>query len=208
MPTKCCVPNCKSNYAGHDLHTVFSFPRNEELKKKWTHAIHRQNFQPTKHSRVCELHFTEKDIRRTSEMYDDRTGKKLVVNLQKPRLVDSAIPSVFPNCPSYLSAPGHSRESLEEKRSRIENKNLELVLRESVRSHIEYEKKYVFKNFNIDPAQLPFVTALILVLTFPQPPTPYLPLTLFLQPLYLFLPTSRLSKQSGYVNIGEQIKEQ
>ncbi|GBP67919.1 hypothetical protein EVAR_97711_1 [Eumeta japonica] len=41
-------------------------------------------------------------------------------------------------------------------------------------------KNFVHNGFNvmvydIDPAQLPFVTALILVLTFPQPP--YLPLT-------------------------------
>ncbi|GBP12181.1 hypothetical protein EVAR_6363_1 [Eumeta japonica] len=121
--------------------------RNEELKKNG-HTPFIDKIFNLQNTQEFANYISQKDIRRTSEMYDDRTGKKLVVNLQKPRLVDSAIPSVFPNCPSYLSAPGHSRESLEEKRSRIENKNLELVLRESVRSHIEYEKKYVFKNFS------------------------------------------------------------
>ena len=34
MVNKCCVVNCRSNYAGEENTTVFSFPKDEDLKKK------------------------------------------------------------------------------------------------------------------------------------------------------------------------------
>lgn len=68
---------------------------------------------------VCYKHFTEEDIRRTSEMYDPKTGRKIVADLEIPRLRDGVIPSVFPNCPSYLSSSTNSRESVEQKRREI-----------------------------------------------------------------------------------------
>lgn len=53
MVNICAVPNCKNAKA-----TLFKFPNSEELQKKWTRAIHRDNFSPTKHSRVSELFLT------------------------------------------------------------------------------------------------------------------------------------------------------
>lgn len=53
MGYKCCVPNCNSNYKGGPKITVFRFPKKDDLtKKKWMSGIPRENFIPTKNSRV------------------------------------------------------------------------------------------------------------------------------------------------------------
>ncbi|XP_035207555.1 THAP domain-containing protein 2-like [Stegodyphus dumicola] len=92
MPARCCVPGCKENYKGQPKVSIFRFPRDPDLRKKWIMAIHRKNFQPTKASRVCELHFAACDIERVSEIYDERTGRKVTAVLQHPRLACSAVP--------------------------------------------------------------------------------------------------------------------
>ncbi|XP_035206806.1 THAP domain-containing protein 2-like [Stegodyphus dumicola] len=92
MPARCCVLGCKGNYKGQPKVSIFRFPRDPHLRKKWIMAIHRENFQPTKASRVCELHFAACDIERVSEIYDERTGRKVTAVLQHPRLVCNAVP--------------------------------------------------------------------------------------------------------------------
>ena len=58
MPYACVVPNCKGNYrSGPKVH-VFAFPKNEELTGKWIGAIKRENFTPTKNSRVSPFTIT------------------------------------------------------------------------------------------------------------------------------------------------------
>ena len=52
MPYTCCVPNCRGNYRNGPKVNVFGFPRDEELKKKWVHAIRRENFVPSATSKV------------------------------------------------------------------------------------------------------------------------------------------------------------
>ncbi|GBM74683.1 hypothetical protein AVEN_58521-1 [Araneus ventricosus] len=52
MPSPCCVPGCRSNYKKNENVSLFSFPRNGNLKKSWITAIKRQDFIPTKHSRL------------------------------------------------------------------------------------------------------------------------------------------------------------
>jgi hypothetical protein len=50
--------NCSSNYDSTNMYvTVFSFPKDEEIKKTWIKCIHRESFNPTKHSAVCIKHF-------------------------------------------------------------------------------------------------------------------------------------------------------
>ena len=48
------MPLCH-NTGGH------RFPKDEHLRKLWILAIRRDNFMPSKHSRVCKLHFTDDD---------------------------------------------------------------------------------------------------------------------------------------------------
>jgi hypothetical protein len=52
MPNKCSVVGCNGNYASGPKVSVFKFPKEEELLKKWINAIPRENFTVTKNSRV------------------------------------------------------------------------------------------------------------------------------------------------------------
>ncbi|CAH2000156.1 unnamed protein product [Acanthoscelides obtectus] len=48
MPYKCGVPNCAGNYGkGPKVH-VFSFPLNENCRKRWLNAIPRSDLVVTK----------------------------------------------------------------------------------------------------------------------------------------------------------------
>ena len=59
----CCLAHyfkCKFNK--NDKVRFHSFPfANEELFKKWLVAMRREDFVPTKHSRICGDHFTSSD---------------------------------------------------------------------------------------------------------------------------------------------------
>lgn len=55
MPFTCVVPGCQGNYRSGPKVKVFSFPKDTELANKWIRAIKRENFTPTKNSKVCTL---------------------------------------------------------------------------------------------------------------------------------------------------------
>ena len=63
MRQMCSVPGCKSNYnsgvCNEGTVSTFSFPRDKERREKWIRAIHREDFEPSKHSYVCIKHFSE-----------------------------------------------------------------------------------------------------------------------------------------------------
>lgn len=106
MPNKCCAVNCKSGYVSSVLKNVtfHSFPfHNEELLKLRIRRISRKNYYPTKHSRLCSLHFIESDFL-TSSVDSNTTRKKSKEDtLKLKRLKPNAAPSLFPNLPKYLS---------------------------------------------------------------------------------------------------------
>lgn len=53
MPHKCSVPGCNGNYANGPKVAVFGFPlNNKEELAKWLNGIKRENFTPTKSSKV------------------------------------------------------------------------------------------------------------------------------------------------------------
>ncbi|KAG8181009.1 hypothetical protein JTE90_024757 [Oedothorax gibbosus] len=102
MVNTCVVPGCRRNYDKQENVTLFRFPKDKFQLQKWVSTIPRENFTPSKHSRVCLRHFKEEDIRRHTEAFDEK-GQKLSVALQQPRLKDGAVPFIFPGCPKYLS---------------------------------------------------------------------------------------------------------
>jgi len=60
---------------------------------------------PTKHSKLCSLHFTPDDfVLECQDSNSTRRKRKSETPLRR-RLKDDAVPSVFPNCPAYLSSP-------------------------------------------------------------------------------------------------------
>lgn len=68
MPRSCCVVGCKTGYKSNHSTikaSTFSFPTDENLKKKWIDKIPRKDLIVTKNSTVCASHFTDDQIIRT-----------------------------------------------------------------------------------------------------------------------------------------------
>ncbi|XP_046983092.1 uncharacterized protein LOC124553248 [Schistocerca americana] len=82
----CCVPHCRGNYGYGPKVSVFYFPNDESLRLKWISAVHRQDWMPSKHSVLCELHLNEDGILCSTSMYDPRTGKLFTAPLDRRRL--------------------------------------------------------------------------------------------------------------------------
>nr|CAI5854160.1 unnamed protein product [Callosobruchus analis] len=152
MVNKCCVPNSTGNYksSGRNVH-IFKFPKDKDLREKLLRAIHREklfraihreNFQISDHSVVCHLHFVETDILHTTSEVDWKAGKTLTVNLKKPKLKPNAIPSIFPNAPSYLSKTVFVREDPVEKRQRLEASYIQKALFDSIETSASLETKF------------------------------------------------------------------
>ena len=136
MPTSCCVPQCtKKGYLDENGSKVshFTFPDDPVLRKKWIHAIRRDegmHFQVKKWTKVCSRHFREYDFIKTlSGRRDLRTN---------------AIPSLFPwtrTSPRKRKAPTVHEQIAKTRRvllSEIET-NEELVERENVSGNNEGE---------------------------------------------------------------------
>ncbi|XP_077490877.1 uncharacterized protein LOC144101608 [Amblyomma americanum] len=130
MPNKCCVPGCSGNYDTGRKIQVLSFPKDDDTFKKWLRTIPRKDFVPTSYTKVCADHFDASCIETTTSYTDPRTGNVLTVRLPVPRLHLGSVPTVFPNCPSYLSAPDDSkREAPDAKRSQLEASQLAHVVK-------------------------------------------------------------------------------
>eukprot|EP00102_Acyrthosiphon_pisum_P006714 XP_003240276.1 PREDICTED: THAP domain-containing protein 2-like [Acyrthosiphon pisum] len=128
MPRSCCVVGCKTGYkSNHSTIKVstFSFPTDENLKKKWINKIPRKDLIATKNSVVCASHFTDEQIIRT---WTSGVGDKQVcINLKYPKLKEDAIPCIFPG-PKYLSNPQTKRKSPRKRDSSlISSKNIKVV---------------------------------------------------------------------------------
>lgn len=81
---------------------------------------------------MCERHFKAEDIVRETSYIDQAIGCTVTAPLSRLRLRAEAVPTVFPDCPSYLSIESSRREDPESKRMRLEAASLEKVLAESI----------------------------------------------------------------------------
>ncbi|KAL1421132.1 hypothetical protein MTO96_023439 [Rhipicephalus appendiculatus] len=81
---------------------------------------------------VCERHFEAEDIVRETSYIDQATGRTVTAPHSRLRLRAEAVPTVFPDCPGYLSIESSRREDPESKRMRLEAASLEKVLAESI----------------------------------------------------------------------------
>lgn len=61
MPYKCCVGNCTSNYATDvdEYTTMYSFPKDDDSKKKWLLALPNRIENVTSNHRICSKHWPE-----------------------------------------------------------------------------------------------------------------------------------------------------
>ena len=84
----CCVPECpKKVYRDENGAKIlfFQFPRGNPEKKRWLHAIRREegrHFRVTDFAKICSRHFRMGDLRKT-------LGRKCEVK-------NGVVPSVFP----------------------------------------------------------------------------------------------------------------
>ncbi|CAH0404372.1 unnamed protein product [Chilo suppressalis] len=72
MPS-CAIVNCKNSTntarAGRDKGNIsfHRFPRDPKVKDKWIEATGNKDWFPTKHSRICSIHFNEYDFTETNK---------------------------------------------------------------------------------------------------------------------------------------------
>lgn len=71
----------------------------------------------------------------------------MTVRLPAPKLKDGAIPHYLPNCPKYLSTSTTTRETPDDKRRRIEMKNVEEAIQESLQAKASYDEERQCKSF-------------------------------------------------------------
>lgn len=148
MPYKCCAPGCKGNYDNGPKVQIFSFPVDDELRKQWISAIPRKDYNPSKHAKICVLHFSEADLITTITEQDSRSGTVVTINLSKPRLKPTAVPCKFPNCPKYVSKSRFIRETRDEKLLRAERNNLAAAIEQSKHEYLQYENSVRFANID------------------------------------------------------------
>ncbi|XP_049952221.1 uncharacterized protein LOC126464348 [Schistocerca serialis cubense] len=138
MPYRCCVTGCKGNCPKGPKVQVFSFPKEEKLLEKWKWAIPRENLTISKTTKVCEQHFHPHEIITTSQ--DIRRNGDVPRTLARPSLLSTAVPSVFPNCPHYLSKPSSYRIGPEVKRQKLEEQNIQAAVQDSLKEREIYLK--------------------------------------------------------------------
>lgn len=115
MVHKCSAFGCKSGYKGNadDSSVTFHcYPSDPQLREKWIRANPRKDFVPTKHSRLCSLHFQPSDFVAVRSDSNTHRAKHKSETLVKRYLKEGVVPSLFPNTPSYLSqSPAAARTS-------------------------------------------------------------------------------------------------
>ncbi|XP_055928658.1 uncharacterized protein LOC129959790 [Argiope bruennichi] len=150
MPSACCVPNCKSNYTKNSPNiSVFSFPKDENTRRAWISAIKRDNFVPTKYSKVCAKHFPENQFLTVREAFNTSTGELIQVPMEYKRLVPGAVPSIFPNLPSYFSSESKARrETPMDRATRKDMENLKAALNSSLQDIAKKEELEKINTFS------------------------------------------------------------
>lgn len=58
----CCVPQCKASARFNCVVSFHTFPKDQELQKRWVAKIRRENLHITSHTRVCSRHFLSTDL--------------------------------------------------------------------------------------------------------------------------------------------------
>ena len=136
MVNKCCAINCRLGYTGEDKDpdvTFHSFPlHDKQLLQCWLKRIARKDFTPTKHSRLCPLHFKSEDfVKESNDQKIKRRKNQSSALLVKKRLKGNVLPSIFKDVPSHYACgetPPTSGLSLASSRHENDASRLEMHL--------------------------------------------------------------------------------
>ena len=91
MPAHCCAWGCSNRESSDSKSKGLSFhyfPKNESSCDQWIKAVRRQDWKPSSSSRLCSEHFKESDFKGHT--------------LERRRLNENAIPSIFKAFPPHL----------------------------------------------------------------------------------------------------------
>ena len=89
----CVAPGCDYARTFKGKRSVFQFPTDPVRLRAWLKSIPRKNFAPTKHSKMCEVHFEERFISRTTSAIRPTERKP-----KQGSLVQSLQPTPFRHC--------------------------------------------------------------------------------------------------------------
>ena len=148
MGRKCCVSKCKQGYVRvpKDPNVTFHL-----FKEEWRLKIHRgSKWKVAENTYICSKHFVASDFIIESRDSNRRRRKKKGTKLKYRFLKDGVCPTIFPNCPSYLSgkktaerptraSSSSARKELIEKR--VEDKKLRDLKLDSVKTLSDIEAK-------------------------------------------------------------------
>jgi len=157
MALKCCVTGCTSNYKykAQDSVNVIVFRIRSECKgddaklQLWLNKISRDNLVVTDNTVVCIKHFSTQFII-THDSATRPDGSILTVPRRVPKLSKEAYPSLFENCPSYLSSePPTKRRRPDDRRSEAEQRD-----NESFNAWLDDDKIKVYDEFFVQNANL------------------------------------------------------
>ncbi|KAH8027321.1 hypothetical protein HPB51_004633 [Rhipicephalus microplus] len=103
--THCFAPGCSTGYVlarkAGIKRSVFTVPNDEDRLKAWQRYVPRGDKLLDRTAVLCELHFEQRFIVRDYTRIVN--GEVVKIPRGRPCLTDNAIPSIFPNTPSYLS---------------------------------------------------------------------------------------------------------
>ncbi len=108
MPSTCCAIGCRTGYRGEEKQpdvALHRFPLNKpELLQCWLRNLHREDFTPTEHTRICSLHFNDDDYEGCTRMDANSWRSRKRGHERKVRLLKAdAVPHIFSGMPAYLS---------------------------------------------------------------------------------------------------------
>lgn len=106
---------------------------------------------------VCELHFRPEEIGKETSYYDEKTGTRITARLKKPFLHDGVVPSILPECPSYLSSSTPSRESPDSEKIQLEESALKTSVAQSVTDEVMYKQHREFHSVDDLEGKLKFL---------------------------------------------------
>ncbi len=104
MVCRCVAADCTNTHK--DGVSLFLFPKDPSLKKKWTNAVRRtrDKWEPTKHSVLCSKHFEPQYFKQSTKVAES-LGMKIKVQLEH-----DAVPTLF-NKPPLLKRTAAEKDS-------------------------------------------------------------------------------------------------
>ena len=151
MPRKCSIIGCRGNYNKRKGETddnkvsVFRFPKDTQRRAEWLRKIPQGNLhldEITDDMVICEKHFDPRFVIR--DWIGHRPdGSTFTFPRDAPCLTDDAMPTLFPNVPSYLSS------AVPQKRKNPDDRRADLDARDNAmfRSWLDEDIVHSFDDF-------------------------------------------------------------